>query len=263
MPCTLFGSEYVDLVVPTTSTGDAAVRTVAARSGGSTGSRGSMGTALRSGDEIAADTSTATVRLMDTFTETQQILGAIDPATMVQALDQLAAAIDGKGSTLRRFLERSDTVLAKVASGEPALYADLDLLSRDLGTATNLEPQLAQIVRDSLPVAQTIASKAKQFRGLVAASNQLTDQISDFLETNGAQLGVFLTALAPTYQAFVGGIEAFTQILQRAPQVLANGAHDIKDGAIQMLATFALGRPDSYTAKDCPRYGAVKGSNCP
>ncbi len=83
-----------------------------------------------------------------------------------------------------------------------------------------------------------------------------------FLADHGGELAQFLNALAPTYTAFVGGIKPFTAILRGAAPVLHNGATAISNHAIQMWADFAFDRPKNYTARDCPTYGTVKGSNC-
>lgn len=240
LPGTLFGAEYVELVED---------------------KRGTSST-LHDGAVIQADTSTGTVRLMDTFSVLQRVISAVDPAALDLAMSQLAGALDGKGDNLRRFIGRADQLVGTFSEAEPAFYRDLDLLARDLDLLADIEPSLVAALRDSLPLARTVATKARAIERLMSASTRLSAHVSAFLEKEGERFALFLEEVAPTYNAFVGGIGPFTEILQRAPQVLANGARSIKDGAVQMLALFGSARPGTYTAADCPRYGSMKGANC-
>jgi virulence factor Mce-like protein len=249
LPGTIFGADYVDLVVPDAG-GDAAP---AAATGGAR---------LESGQVVHADTSAPTVRLMDTFSATQRVLGAIDPASMDEALSQLATALDGRGEDIRGWIARANDLLRQAGAAEPDFYADLALLSRNLTTFSDLEPTLMQSLEDSLPTARTIAAKARSMRTLVTASTRLTGSMADFLVGNADRLVALLDAVRPTYDAFAGGVRPFNAILAKAVAVLRNGAFAVKDGAIQMRAQFNVDLVNPYTAKDCPRYGAMKGRNC-
>lgn len=241
LPGTIFGADYVDLTEPSHPTASRA---------------------LASGDVVEADRSAPTVRLMDTFDATQRVLGAIDPATMDQAVSQLADALDGKGAELRGFITRGNNLLRQAGAAEPTFYADLALIARNANTLGDLEPALAQTLRDSLPTARTIAAKARSTSTLMRSTSAVTADLTAFLAAHGPLLGAMLDAVMPTYHAFVGGIGPFTQILSMAAAVLRNGALAVKDGAIQMRAQFDLDIQNPYSAADCPRYGRLRGKNC-
>ena len=240
LPGSIFGAEYIDLEPPAfISTGD-----------------------VRDGAVIMADTSAASIRVMDTLASAQRILAAIDPSTLDETLSQLANALDGKGASLHRFIVEANDLLARSRTHEPALFADLDLLSGNLRTSADLEPILAQAIRASLPTASVIARHARQVGATLKAGTQLTATVADFLARHGQDLAAFFAAVDPTYRAFVGGISPFSAILQGAPAVLLNGADAIRQGAIQMRAFFKTDVRDPYTSADCPRYGATAGGNC-
>lgn len=241
LPGTIFGADYVDLTEPSTAT---------------------TTRALAAGDVVEADRSAPTVRLMDTFDATQRVLGAIDPATMDQALSQLADALDGKGAELRGFITRGNGLLRQAGAAEPTFYADLALIARNANMLGDLEPALAQTLRDSLPTARTIAAKARSTSTLMRSTSAVSADVTAFLAAHAPLLGAMLDAVMPTYRAFVGGIGPFTQILSLATAVLRNGALAIKDGAIQMRAQFDLDIQNPYSAADCPRYGRLQGKNC-
>ena len=240
LPGSIFGAEYIDLEPP---------------AGASAGGVGD-------GAIIAADTSAASIRVMDTLASAQRILAAVDPATLDETLSQLANALDGKGASLHRFIIQAKDLVARSRTHEAALFTDLSLLSTNLRTTADLEPILAQAIRASLPTAAVISAHASQLGATLRAGTQLTSAAADFFAAHGPQLSAFFAAVDPTYRAFVGGISPFTAILQGAPAVLLNGAHAIRDGAIQMMAFFKADFRNPYTSADCPRYGSVLGSNC-
>jgi len=240
LPGSIFGAEYIDLEQPTSQTAGA----------------------LSDGAVIPADTSAAAIRVMDTIASAQRILAAIDPTTLNEMLSQLAHALDGKGQSLRRFIIQANDLLTRSRTHEPALFADLNLLSTNLQTSADLEPILAEAIRASLPTAAVISQHAKQLEQTLKAGTALTQKAADFFALHGPQLTAFFAAVAPTYRAFVDGISPFTAILQGAPAVLFNGANAIRNGAIQMMAFFKADVRNPYTAADCPRYGATTGGNC-
>lgn len=239
LPGSIFGAEYVDLVPTVMSTGS-----------------------VRDGATIAADTSAASIRVMDTLDSAQRVLAAIDPATLDEALSQLAGALEGKGASMNAFIVKAKSLLERSRVHEPALYADLDLMSTNLATMADIEPTLAEAIRAALPTAAVIANHAKQLDATLRAATVLTSDLDDFARAHGQDLVRFFAAVQPTYDAFVGGIPAFTKILQGAPAVLLNGARAIRNGAIQMNAFFRVDQRDPYSAADCPRYGSLAGRNC-
>lgn len=249
LPGTLFGAEYLELRAPGTTL---------RASGGGSGS----GSGLEDGVELAADTSSETVRLMNTFSAMYRVIDSIDPESVDLAVSQLADALRGRGQELHDAVGRIAALATDWAAAEPAFYRDLDYLARNLDTLADLEPDLVAILKDSQPVAHTIAGKAKDLEAFFTASAALADGVSTFLEQHGDQLVSFLDEVAPTYRAFIRGTGAFERILALAPGVLHNGATAIADGAIQMAAKFSADVRDPYTSAECPRYGDLEGRNC-
>lgn len=248
VPGTLFGAEFVELREP--ASGD--VRPAAYGGGGT----------LRDGAVLQADTSEEAIRLMDTFSALYRVIDAVDPAAMDMAMSQLSAALDGRGADLHQAVRRISGLVDDYTAAEPAFYRDLALLSDNLDTLADVEPDLAATLRNSLPIAETISSKAQKIDQLVRSSTELSRTVADFLETNGPKLVRLLDAVAPTYRAFVVGAGPFGRMLQLAPGVLHNGATSIVENAIQMAAKFSTRARQPYTSKDCPRYGSLQGRNC-
>lgn len=244
LPGTLFGAEYVELRQPDT---------VAVFAGGSS---------LQDGATIAADTSDETVRLMDTFSSLYRVIDEIDPVTLDKAVTQLADALDGRGADLNADVQRVTALVSQYSDAEPTFYRDLDHLTSNLDTLADVQPELAATLRNSLPVAKTIADKAKRIERLTESTTKLSKHVDRFLVANTGTLAKLLNNTAPVYRTFASNQAAFNAMLKLAPPVLDNGAGSIKDNAIQMEAKFSFGTHPPYTSADCPKYGRLVGSNC-
>lgn len=241
LPGTLFGAEYVDLEAPATAT--------------------AMST-LRSGTTIAADTSAASVHVMDTFNALYRVMSQVDPSTVNLGISQLADALRGRGPQLRQDIKTVTSLIGAYSSVEPTFYDDLEYVSTNLTTLASVEPDLAATLRNALPLAQMITTKRSEIASVLPSASMLAGAVNTFLVDNAPMLQVFLANVAPTYRAFADGSGAFGAILGLAPAVLANGAADIVDHAITMSAKFAAKPIFPYTRSDCPRYGFIAGRNC-
>lgn len=243
LPGTLFGNEYVELL-----TAD--------------GARAGAASPIADGAVIPADRSARTLRLMDTFSATQRLLVAVDPARLDAAISQLSAALDGRGDDLGRFVKEADLLLAAWSPHEETFYEDLELIARNVDTLADIEPQLVSALEDSLPVARTIAEKERATRRLLDGGTTLLTSVNGFLQDNTDTFVTMLHGAAATIEAFSQRHARFEELLRKLPPVLVNGANAIQGTAIQMNAAIGVQFPDAYDADDCPRYGHLEGKNC-
>jgi phospholipid/cholesterol/gamma-HCH transport system substrate-binding protein len=190
------------------------------------------------------------------------VIDEIDPVTLDKAVTQLADALDGRGDDLNADVQRINALVHDYSDAEPTFYRDLDHITSNLDTFADAEPELAATLRNSLPIAKTIAHKAKRIERLTKSTTKLSRHVNRFLGANTGTLAKLLKDTAPTYRTFASNQDAFNAILHLAPPVLDNGAGSIKGGAVQMEAKFSFGTHPPYTAADCPRYGRLVGSNC-
>ncbi|KAB2811698.1 MCE family protein [Pimelobacter simplex] len=244
LPGTLFGNEYVDLV---------AARSKAA----STAS-----THLADGAVVPADTSVKTLRLMDTFSATQRLLAAVDPAQWDVALSQLADALDGRGARIAELVRDGDAFLARWTALQPQVRRDLDLLTRDTDLAGDVEPQLVAALRDTRPLARTLVEQQDGTTALLTGTAALTDDVATFLRANGAATARLLNATAANLEVFAQRYPAFALLLRKVPVLLRNGAAAVENGRIQMEGVLAPQLLDPYDASDpadCPTYRGLRG----
>lgn len=243
LPGTLFGNEYVELL-----TAD--------------GEPHPAHSPIADGAVIPADRSARTLRLMDTFSATQRLLVAVDPARLDAAISQLSSALDGRGDDLARFVREADRLLAAWGPHEETFYEDLKLIARNVDTLADIEPQLVSALEDSLPVARTIAEKERATRRLLESGTSLLTSVNGFLTRNTDAFVTMLHGAAATIEAFSQRHTPFEELLRKLPPVLVNGANAIQGTSIQMNAAIGGGFPDAYDADDCPRYGYLEGKNC-
>lgn len=245
LPGTLFGNEYVDLV-----SADAALTATAH---------------LADGAVVPADTSTATLRLMDTFSATQRLLAAVDPAQWDVALSQLADALDGRGARIAELVRDGNGFLGRWADLHPQVREDLDLLARDTALAADVEPQLVTALHDTRPLARTLVRQQAEISRLLADVPELLDGetgVTTFLRDNGAATARLLNASAATLEVFAERYPAFAELLRKVPVLLRNGAEAVKNGRIQMegvLAPQLLDPYDPTDPRDCPTYRGLAG----
>lgn len=245
LPGTLFGNEYVDLV---------------AAPGPAT-----AGAHLSDGDVVAADTSTATLRLMDTFSATQRLLAATDPDQWDAALSQLADSLDGRGARLADLIDDGNAFLGRWAALHPQVQRDLDLLARDTALLDDVEPRLIAALEDTRPLARTLVTREKGMTTLLQGMSSLLDGeegVTSFLRTHGDDTARLLNATASNLEVFAQRHPAFASLLEKVPALLRNGAAAVRNGRIQMEGVIApqlLDPYDSADPADCPSYRGLRG----
>lgn len=252
LPGTLFGNEYVDLVASSTTAPTAAA----------------AGAHLSDGDVVPADTSRATLRLMDTFSATQRLLAAVDPAQWDVALSQLADSLDGRGARLAQLVRDGDAFLGRWAAVHPQVRRDLDLLAQDSDLLADVEPALVAALRDSRPLARTLVQQRRATTTLLQGVSRLLDGkdgkdgVTAFLRAHGADTSRMLNATAANLKVFAERYPAFASLLRKVPQLLRNGAAAVRGGRIQMEGVLAPQLLDPYDAgdpADCPTYRGLRG----
>lgn len=253
LPGTLFGNDYVDLAVPAGDT----TTVVAAGTGGATEAH------LADGDVVPADTSDETLRLMDTFSATQRLLAAVDPAQWDVALSQLAGSLDGRGARLAEMIRDGGAMLGRWHRLYPQVRRDIELLARNSDLFADVEPQLVNAIRDTRPLARTLVEEADGTTELLTGVPDLLegdDGVTAFLRDNGTDTARLLNATAANLEVFADRYPSFALLLARVPQLLENGARAAENGRVKMEGVLGLQLIDPYGPEDCPTYRGLRGS---
>ena len=142
LPATVFGTTFVDLVVP-----DGA---------------DASDTGLAAGQEIRQDQSSPTIELQDTLDDTDRVLSSLEPAQLATTLSSVANALGGRGKKLGGTIETLEAYLERLEPHLPLLQEVLRLAAIDLQVLGDVSPDILAAVDDSLPTNRTIVAKRQE-----------------------------------------------------------------------------------------------------
>ena len=243
MPATVFGTTFVDLVVPDGS--DATP------------------TGLAAGQEIRQDQSSPTIELQDTLDDTDRVLSAVKPAQLATTLSSVANALGGRGKELGGTIETLDAYLERLEPHLPLLQEVIRLAAIDLNVLAEVSPDLLASVDNALPTTRTIVAKQRELATTFTDAHELVQTADGFLRD---QEQLILRTLANTAKAFdalfdhraglADGFRSFIEFAERGTVAFSDGPFLHTDVFIK------TGGGVPYSAADCPQYGPAQGGNC-
>lgn len=241
LPATVFGTSYVDLVMPAYPDD----------------------TSIAEGQTVAQDTSSETIELQDALDNVYRIVAAVHPAELATTLGAISTALKGRGDDLGQSMETLDLYLRRLNPHLPLLQKDISLLATNLETLDRTTPDILSAVDDGVVALRTITEKKAQLTSILTggadlvseADRLVTDQekpIVDFVR----QTAEMVDALYDERDGLSGGIRQFVQFGSNGIGALSKGP--FLDTEAQIITS---GGP-VYTGADCPRYGTARGDNC-
>src|SRR5687768_4571081 len=179
LPATVFGTTFVDLVVPDGT--DAS------------------GTGLAAGQEISQDQSSPTIELQDTLDDTDRVLSALEPAQLATTLSSVANALEGRGKAMGGTIETLDAYLERLEPHLPLLQEVLRLAAVDLQVLADVSPDLLAAVDNAQPTNRTIVAKRQELATTFTDAHELVETADEFLRD---QEKLIIRTLASTAKAF-------------------------------------------------------------
>lgn len=241
-------------VVPRTFFGDIYIQLV-------DDSEGRSGESLADGDELRADTGPDAVALYGVYTRLVDILDRMQPQNMQVALSALSHALDGRGATLGRIVDRLDRASQTLT---PALQTFLDA-TPDFRTVLQAldtsAPDVLATLSSATNVSRTMFDNRDALNETIEAATGFAPVMTGFVGEQRDRVvtvldsaGAILATTAANPAGLVGTLEGARTFGAAGARVFATGHFDIT-----AVPTFA--DPLPYTAADCPSYGAQMG-NC-
>jgi phospholipid/cholesterol/gamma-HCH transport system substrate-binding protein len=238
VPKTLFGEKYVSLIVPESSSGRA----------------------IRAGDTIARTELSTEVEQV--LSDLYPLLRAVQPADLNMTLNAVATALEGRGERLGENIETLDAYLKRLNPQLPALVEDLRLTARVSDTYSDVLPEIATILRNTITTTGTLEGREERLKALFNDVSKLSAVTEDFTRTNGdnivrlgkigaAQLEVF-ARYAPEYPCLLGGIV-------RAGELQAEA---FRGFTLHIVLETLPNQPRAYGPQDTPVYGDKRGPYC-
>ncbi len=238
VPKTLFGEKYVSLIVP---------------------------------DEPSSEhiTTDVTIERTRVSTEVERVLSdlypllrAVEPAKLNMTLNAIATALEGRGDQLGESLVTLDGYLKKLNPQIPALVEDLRKTAEVSDIYSDVLPQIATILDNTLTTTQTLESREAKLRALYVDVAGLSDTLRSFLDDNeqnivrfgqlsAAQLRVF-SRYSTEFPCLAGGIVAAGKLQAEA----------FRNFTLHIVLETLPRQPRGYKPQDKPRYGENRGPNC-
>lgn len=238
VPKTLFGEKYVSLIVP----------------------EGPLA------DPIQVDT---VIDRTDVSTEVEQVLNdlfpllrAVQPAEINMTLNAIATALEGRGDQLGGNLETIDSYLKRLNPQIPALVEDLRLTGQVSDVYSDVLPEVATILRNTITTTQTLEGREEKLNALFKDIGSFSATAERFLGDNGdniirlgevsrEQLGVF-ARYAPEYPCLLEGIVSAGKLQAEA----------WRGFTLHIVLETLPNQPRGYGPADKPVYGEKRGPYC-
>ena len=238
VPKTLFGEKYVSLVVPD----QPAAESIAA---GATISRAEVSTEV---EQVLSDL--------------YPLLRAVQPAELNTTLNALATALEGRGDQLGNNLETIDSYLKRLNPEIPALVEDLRLTARVSDIYSDVLPEVATILRNTITTTQTLEGREEKLNALFKDVSAFSGTTQRFLENNGdniIRLGELsrpqlqlLARYAPEYPCLLGGIVKAGQLQAEA----------FRGFTLHIVLETLPNQPRGYGPQDQPVFADTRGPYC-
>ncbi len=238
LPKTLFGEKFVSLVAPESPSGDH----------------------IQAGATI--DRTEVSIEVEKVLADLYPLLEAVEPAQLNMTLNALATALEGRGEALGENLEIVDAYLKRFNPRIPALVEDLRLTADVSDIYSDVLPEVATILDNTITTFGTFEEKEDQATALYGNIADFADTSRTFLadnETNiirsaelsAAQLRVF-SRYAPEFPCLTGGIV----------NAGVSQAEAFRGFVLHIVLETLPRQPRAYDGGDRPRLGEDRGPNC-
>ncbi|HJR88998.1 MAG TPA: MCE family protein [Aeromicrobium sp.] len=241
LPASVFGTSYVDLVIPEGTAGAAA---------------------LEAGDVVRQDSSQGTVELQTALDSIDSLVDALGPGELAAALHTVASVLDGRGDDLGEAIDEFAILVDRFEPLVPKVRKDLRLLAVNLEAVRRNAPELLEATDDARVTLNRLADRQDEFEELLDGGTALMRESNAFLTSNEADylkaLGLSVTLVDAVYDGRANLRSALLETGRISPSLLSV----LEDGYGRVEGYIHTSGPDNYTSADCPQYGSLKGDNC-
>lgn len=241
LPASVFGTSYVDLVIPE-GTGSAAP--------------------IQPGDVVRQDSSQDTVELQTALDSIDSLVDALGPSELATALNTVASVLDGRGDDLGRAIDQFTLYIDRLEPMVPKVRNDLRLLVTNLNAVRRNAPDLLEAADDGRITLNKLVDRQDELERLLDSGATLMTESDRFFTSNEKDylraLGLSVTLVDALYDSRKGLRDALLETGRVSPKLLTT----LEDGYGRVEGYVYTAGPDPYTRADCPRYGSLEGDNC-
>ncbi|MFD4180978.1 MCE family protein [Rhodococcus sp. NPDC058514] len=248
-------SSVLARVVPRTFFGDIYIQLVDAPDAAAGGS-------LADGDTIGVDTGPDAVALYGVYTKMVEVLDRMQPQKMQTALTALGKALDGRGETVGRIVDRlgsASRTLAPSAQEFLAATPDFRSVIAALDTAT---PDVLATLTAATSVSQSIVDHGDQMAAMFGSAAGFASVAASFVGEQRDRIITVMDSTGTILATTAANPSGLVDTLAGAETFGAAGARVFATGKFNITAVPTFQGPLPYTAADCPHYGDEYGANC-
>ncbi|PUA82559.1 MCE family protein [Nocardioides currus] len=238
VPKTLFGEKYVSLIVP----------------------EGPRADAIQVGDVI--DRTDVSTEVEQVLNDLYPLLRAVQPAEINMTLNAIATALEGRGDQIGDNLETIDSYLKRLNPEIPALVEDLRLTGQVSDIYSDVLPEVATILRNTITTTQTLEGREEKLNALLKDVGSFSATAERFLTDNGdniirlgdvsrQQLQV-LARYAPEYPCLLEGIVNAGKLQAEA----------FRGFTLHIVLETLPNQPRGYGPQDQPVFADKRGPYC-
>jgi len=238
VPKTLFGEKYVSLVIPDDPASDH----------------------IEAGATIAR--TVVATEVEQVLSDLYPLLRTVQPAQLNQTLNALSTALEGRGDQLGDNIETLDSYLKRINPQIPKLVDDLRLTAQVSDNYSEVLPQVAQILDDTVLTTGTLEGREKKLHALFDDVSAFSDTATDFLDDNGDNL-IRLSEVGPkqlrVFAKYAPEYSCLTQGVVNAGKLQAEA---FRGFTLHIVLETLPHQPRGYAAGDSPRFGENRGPDC-
>jgi phospholipid/cholesterol/gamma-HCH transport system substrate-binding protein len=235
LPKTLFVEKYVALQVPADPAGES----------------------IRAGDVIRE--SKVAIEVQKVLRDFYPLLRTVQPAQLSYTLTSIADALEGRGEALGHNLVVLDDYLRRMNPQVPQLVEDLGKLASVSDTYSQVLPQVAQILRNSVVTGRTFVDREQKVKALFDDVAAFSSTSRAFLVANGDNI-IRLSRLGqeqlPTYAKYA---PEYPCLLKGIVGVIPRLEQAFRGYQLHINLETLPRQPRGYGPQDNPVYGADNG----
>ncbi|WP_430335361.1 MCE family protein [Rhodococcus sp. ACT016] len=239
VPRTFFGDIYIQLV------GDRANDAAAP---------------LSDGDELRIDESADAVALYDVYTRLVDVLDRMQPQQMQTALSTLARALDGRGATVGRIVDRLAAAAPTLTPAVQSLLDSTPEFRTVLQAVDAATPDVVATLAAATGVSRTVVEKQGDVADTIGAAAGFAAVLTGFVGEQQDKIITVVDSAGTVLATTAADPNGLTGTLDRARTFGAAGARVFATGHFDIVAVPTFADPMPYTAADCPSYGDLGGA---
>ena len=238
LPKTLFGERYVALEIPD-----------------------QKGPAIKGGDVIAQDRSSAAIETQQVLSDLMPVLEALQPAEVNSTLNAISTALSGRGTELGQNISLLNRYLTGLNPHTSDLVTDLVNLGKVSQEYNGVAPDLLSTLSNLKTTSATVVSKAVQLDQLLSTGTSTSNVLNSFLSGNVSRIIQVSSTSATNLKLLAEYTPEYECMLAGLAKSETNFENVFRDGRLHITLEVVKSR-GKYVQGDQPKILTGIGPQC-